>query len=157
MVGRQLNYGHIRTSKTASLERQPDCFSTHIQDPITNSLCKFPRWQPAPNRLMAPLLLYVGQGNETREHSICATAASSGHGPLTVYLVPTYPTILRGTVIWIWQNVEESYQTTIQCCVSDVQHHTEYCKSFCPLKGKLFIFLLLESHVTYTAHDISIS
>lgn len=40
---------------------------------------------------MAPLLLYVGQGNETREHSICATGASSGHGPLTISLDPTYP------------------------------------------------------------------
>lgn len=42
VVGRQLYHGHIRASKTASQERQPDCFSTHTQDPITNSLCKFP-------------------------------------------------------------------------------------------------------------------
>lgn len=46
--------------------------------------------------LMAPVLLYVGQGNETRESLICATGASSDHGPLTISLVPTYPVILLG-------------------------------------------------------------
>lgn len=85
VVSGPLNRGGIRASKTTNQEKQPDCFSTHTQDPITNSLGKFPRWQPPPNKLMAPLLLHVGQGNETRERdSIFAPGANSGHGPLTV-------------------------------------------------------------------------
>lgn len=102
--------------KTTSLERQPDCFSTHTQDPITNSLCKFPWWQPAPNKLMAPLLLYVGQGNQRTLNRCyrCQLRSWPSYHPSGSKL-PRHATT---TVIWIWRHAEESFRATNMSCKS---------------------------------------
>lgn len=95
----------------------------------------------------------------TRERSIGATGASSGHGPLTIPLDPSYPATLLLQSSGFDDMQKNRFGPRI-CRVRAVQQKTEHFKSFCPLEDRLcmFFFPLPVSLVTYTAHDtISLS
>ena len=75
----------------------------------------------------------------TRERSIGATGASSGHGPLAIPLDPSHPAALLQQLSG-FDNMQKNRLGPWMCCVAAVQQNTEHLKSFCPLEDRLCMF-----------------